>query len=51
MGLFPGPILRKMDASVARYIEGLRTKPSAAVTMNLSARPSPEGTVVSEPER
>ncbi len=30
MGLFPGPILRKMDASVSRYIESLEAKPPLA---------------------
>jgi len=38
MGLFPGPVLRKMDASVARYIEGLKTKPAAAVTISEPVR-------------
>ena len=51
MGLFPGPILRKMDASVARYIEGLKTKPVAAMTLDRPARPSPDGITVAEPER
>jgi NADH-quinone oxidoreductase subunit M len=51
MGLFPGPILRKMDASVARYIEGLKAKPAAAMTLNLPARPSPEGITIAERER
>jgi NADH-quinone oxidoreductase subunit M len=38
MGLFPGSILRKMDASVSRYIESLKTKPAAMLTLD---RPSP----------
>jgi NADH-quinone oxidoreductase subunit M len=33
MGLFPGPVLRKMDASVSRYIESIEAKPPIAVTI------------------
>jgi NADH-quinone oxidoreductase subunit M len=49
MGLFPGPILRKMDAAVARSIEGLRAKPAAV--LSLPANPSPPDFVRPEPER
>ena len=28
MGLFPGPILRKMDASVSHYLDSLKSRPS-----------------------
>jgi NADH-quinone oxidoreductase subunit M len=36
MGLFPGFLLRKMDASVARYIDSIRAKSTAALTSTLS---------------
>jgi NADH-quinone oxidoreductase subunit M len=36
MGLFPGFLLRKMDASVARYIDSIRAKSPAALTSILS---------------
>jgi NADH-quinone oxidoreductase subunit M len=49
MGLFPGPVLRKMDAAVARSIETLRGRPAAV--MNLPAKPSPPSTIIPEPER
>jgi NADH-quinone oxidoreductase subunit M len=39
MGLFPGAILRKMDASVARYIESIRTKATASPTWKVPSRP------------
>jgi len=32
MGLFPGSILRKTDAAVARYLEGLKVRTEATVT-------------------
>jgi NADH-quinone oxidoreductase subunit M len=38
MGLFPGTILRKMDASVSRYIESVKTKAPASVTWKVPAR-------------
>jgi NADH-quinone oxidoreductase subunit M len=38
MGLFPGSILRKMDASVSRYLGSLRSKP--AVVSVLAAAPA-----------
>jgi NADH-quinone oxidoreductase subunit M len=49
MGLFPGPILRKMDASVARSIKRLRAKPAAVLTF--PAKPSPPDFAVPERER
>jgi len=33
MGLFPGPVLRKMDASVSRYIGSLKAKPPIAMAI------------------
>ncbi len=48
MGLFPGPILRKMDASVSRYLEALRSRP--AVVMNRPAA-APGTDVLRVPER
>jgi NADH-quinone oxidoreductase subunit M len=38
MGLFPGAILRKMDASVSRYIESIRTKATASLTWKPATR-------------
>jgi NADH-quinone oxidoreductase subunit M len=38
MGLFPGAILRKMDASVSRYIESVRTKATASLTWKPATR-------------
>jgi NADH-quinone oxidoreductase subunit M len=51
MGLFPGTILRKMDASVARYIETFRNKPSVAMTLNVPERPARNETIAAELER
>jgi NADH-quinone oxidoreductase subunit M len=39
MGLFPGPFLRKMDASVARYIDGLKSRPGVSMTVNKAPSP------------
>jgi NADH-quinone oxidoreductase subunit M len=38
MGLFPGAILRKMDASVSRYIESIKTKATASLTWKPATR-------------
>jgi NADH-quinone oxidoreductase subunit M len=38
MGLFPGAILRKMDASVSRYIESVRAKATASLTWKPATR-------------
>ena len=51
MGLFPGTILRKMDASVARYIESVRAKAPAPLTWKVPGRPVGAGPLVGEPER
>jgi NADH-quinone oxidoreductase subunit M len=51
MGLFPGGILRKMDASVARYIDSLKSKPGVAMTSSVPSRPALEAATVVEPER
>jgi NADH-quinone oxidoreductase subunit M len=51
MGLFPGTFLRKMDASVARYIGSFRNKPPVAVTLSVPGRPARGATTVAELER
>ena len=51
MGLFPGAILRKMDASVTRYIESVRTKAPASLTWKIPGRPVEAGPLVGETER
>jgi NADH-quinone oxidoreductase subunit M len=40
LGLFPGAILRKMDASVSRYIESVRPKTPAALSLTVPGRPA-----------
>ncbi len=39
MGLFPGTFLRKMDASVSRYLDVLQNRPPAAIALDRTARP------------
>ena len=51
MGLFPGAILRKMDASVARYIESIRTKATASPTWKVPSRPVETIPLAGERER
>jgi NADH-quinone oxidoreductase subunit M len=53
MGLFPGLFLRKMDASVSRYLETLGSRSSVAVTVAPAPSPlSPGGTAAAaEAER
>jgi NADH-quinone oxidoreductase subunit M len=51
MGLFPGAILRKMDASVARYIESIRTKATASPTWKVPSRPAQAIPLAGEKER
>jgi len=34
LGLFPGPILRKMDAAVSRYLRSLDKRPAAGLTLS-----------------
>jgi NADH-quinone oxidoreductase subunit M len=51
MGLMPGPILRKTDAAVARYLDGLKRNSPAAVTVNPSGRTMPAVRAVSGTER
>jgi len=48
MGLFPGVFLRKMDASVGRYIESIRAKAPAALTRDVPARPAGAGRIIPE---
>ncbi len=43
MGLFPGVILRKMDASVSRYLDSVRTKAPTALTWRDTGNPPPAG--------
>jgi hypothetical protein len=38
MGLFPGAILRKMDASVSRYIGSIRIKTTASLNRKPETR-------------
>ena len=51
MGLFPGTFLRKMDSSVARYVESLRSKAPVVKALELPGRPGAEATALTEPER
>jgi len=39
MGLFPGTFLRKMDASVSRYVDAIQKRPPAAMVLDRTARP------------
>jgi len=40
MGLFPGTFLRKMDASVSRFIDAIKNKPAAAMTLDRAVPPA-----------
>jgi len=51
MGLFPGTILRKMDGSVARYVESLKIKPKAASSWAIPGQPARAERHVGELER
>ena len=51
MGLFPGAILRKMDASVSRYIESIRTTAPAALSGKVPAPPNEAIPLAGETER
>ena len=51
MGLFPGTILRKMDASVSRHIDSLETKAPVAAIMGRPVLPPMEAAPAAEPER
>ncbi len=52
MGLFPGTILRKMDASVSRYIDSLKSKTAVVTTLNRPGRPAPtDAAAIAELER
>jgi len=51
MGLFPGVILRKMDASVSRYIESVSTKAPAALSSKVPGRPAEPIPPAGETER
>jgi NADH-quinone oxidoreductase subunit M len=39
MGLFPGAFLRKMDASVVRYLESVKARPATSLASTLPAGP------------
>ena len=49
MGLFPGSILRKMDASVSRYIESIKTKATASLTWKPATRIAPPIRISGDP--
>jgi NADH-quinone oxidoreductase subunit M len=51
MGLFPGIFLRKMDSSVSHYIESIKAKASASLTMAAPVRPEYTGQSLAELER
>ncbi len=51
MGLFPGAILRKMDASVSHYLDAAKAKPAVASTLAISLPTAVEAAAVTEPER
>ena len=51
MGLFPGTILRKMDRTVARYVDSLKGKPGLAMTPGAPIRPDREGSSLAGRER
>jgi NADH-quinone oxidoreductase subunit M len=51
MGLFPGTILRKMDRTVARYVDSLKGKPGLAMTPGALIRPDREGSSLAGRER
>jgi NADH-quinone oxidoreductase subunit M len=51
MGLFPGPVLRKMDGAVSRYIETIRGKGSTALIRVAPGLPGATGPVHGELER
>jgi NADH-quinone oxidoreductase subunit M len=51
LGLFPGTVLRKMDSSVARYVESLRTQAPVVMTLDGPGQLGPEKTGLMEPER
>jgi NADH-quinone oxidoreductase subunit M len=51
MGLFPGTILRKMDASVSRYIESLKSKPAVTTTLDRPGPAPAAGAAAAELER
>ena len=51
MGLFPGVFLRKMDASVARYLEAVKPKPAASLGWTVPAERGQGLQTPGEPER
>ena len=51
MGLFPGTILRKMDASVAHYLESIRTRRPVAMTLGAPGGSARERAIAVERER
>jgi len=51
LGLFPGTVLRKMDSSVARYVESLKSKSSVEMTSDRPGLPGAETSALSERER
>jgi NADH-quinone oxidoreductase subunit M len=51
MGLFPGPILRKTDTAVARYLDSFKRGSPAAVLVNPARRAIPGANAISGTER
>ena len=51
MGLFPGVFLRKMDASVARYLDTVKPKPAASLGWMIPAERGQDLPTPGEPER
>ncbi len=50
LGLFPGAVLRKMDAAVSVYLRSLERRPAAALAVELPAGPALAGPPVAERE-
>ncbi len=51
MGLFPGTILRKMDASITRYVESAKAKPALTSSLTLAIPSAADEAGAVEPER
>ena len=51
LGLFPGPVLRKMDAAVSAYLHGLDRRPAAALTAAPPPVPSSDAPAAAGGER
>jgi NADH-quinone oxidoreductase subunit M len=51
MGLFPGVFLRKMDASVARYLDTVKSRPATSLGLASTSEPGQAAEVRAELER